>query len=175
MEAFSDISSPASSDVSSEAPTALPAELAVGGRHGRALMEQLGLRATRQRLGLAKLLFGGGHRHLTADALAAEARAAKMPASLATIYNVLNLFADVGLVRALPIEGTKTVFDTNTTDHAHFYYEETSRVEDIPGAFAGMAAAIDAPEGYEVVRVDVVVRLRRKGSCLGRTGETVPR
>jgi Fur family iron response transcriptional regulator len=138
-------------------------------------MEQLGLRATRQRLGLAKLLFGGGHRHLTADALAAEARAAKMPASLATIYNVLNLFADVGLVRALPIEGTKTVFDTNTTDHAHFYYEETSRVEDIPGAFAGMATAIDAPEGYEVVRVDVVVRLRRKGTCLRRASETTPR
>ncbi len=161
MEAYSDLSSRAE-DVTSVAPTALPAALATGGRQGRALMERYGLRATRQRLGLAKLLFGGGHRHLTADALAAEAKAAKMPASLATIYNVLNLFADVGLVRALPIEGTKTIFDTNTTDHAHFFYEETATVEDIPGAFAGPGTAIEAPDGYEVVRVDVVVRLRRK-------------
>jgi Fur family iron response transcriptional regulator len=128
-------------------------------------MEQYGLRATRQRLGLAKLLFGDGHRHVTADALSAEAKAARMPLSLATVYNVLNLFADVGLVRALPIDGTKTVFDTNTTDHAHFFYEETAKVEDIPTASAIPAMAIDPPEGYEVVRVDVVVRLRRKDSA----------
>jgi Fur family iron response transcriptional regulator len=134
------------------------------GRQSRELMEQFGLRATRQRLGLARLLFGRGHRHVTADALSAEAKAANMPASLATVYNVLNLFADVGLVRALPIEGTKTIFDTNTTDHAHFFFEETATVEDIPVACAIPAAAIDAPDGYEIVRVDVVVRLRRKAA-----------
>lgn len=127
-------------------------------------MEEYGLRATRQRLGLARLLFGKGHRHVTADALSAEAKAANMPASLATIYNVLNLFADVGLVRALPIEGTKTIFDTNTTDHAHFFFEETAMVEDIPVACAIPAPAIDPPDGYEIVRVDVVVRLRRKAA-----------
>jgi Fur family iron response transcriptional regulator len=131
----------------------------------RTLMEDYGLRATRQRLGLARLLFGNGHRHVTADALSAEAKAAKMPASLATIYNVLNLFAEVGLVRALPIEGTKTVFDTNTTDHGHFYYEESATVEDMPDGCASLAAAIDPPEGFEIVRVDVVARLRRKVSA----------
>src|ERR1700731_4060943 len=97
----------------------------------RPLLERYGLRATRQRLGLAKLLFSKGDRHVTADTLAAEANALRMPTSLATVYNVLNLFAEVGLVRGLPIEGTKTIFDTNTSDHGHFFFEETGDIEDI--------------------------------------------
>jgi Fur family iron response transcriptional regulator len=162
MEAFSDMISRSISDPSAAVSPSGSDNVPRTSQNSRALMEYYGLRATRQRLGLAKLLFGRGHRHVTADALSAEASAAKMPASLATVYNVLNLFADVGLVRALPIEGTRTIFDTNTTDHAHFYYEGTSKVEDIPAVCAIPVTSIDPPEGYEVVRVDVVVRLRRK-------------
>jgi Fur family iron response transcriptional regulator len=130
----------------------------------RTLLERFGLRATRQRLGLARLLFGQGHRHLTADALAHEAEAARMPASLATVYNVLNLFAEVGLVRSLPIEGGKTVFDTNTSDHSHFYFEDSGAVCDVALDSAAFAEGIAPPEGYEIAKIDVVVRLRRKGA-----------
>jgi Fur family iron response transcriptional regulator len=130
----------------------------------RSLLEKYGLRATRQRLGLAKLLFSKGDRHVTADALALEANAARMPTSLATVYNVLNLFAQVGLVRGLAIEGTKTVFDTNTSDHCHFYFEETGEIEDIALRGSQFVGDVEPPEGYEVVRVDVVVRLRRKSA-----------
>ncbi len=172
MDVFSDGFAKADSDVASrvspEGPTGAPRP----SQPSRALMEQYGLRATRQRLGLAKLLFGNGPRHLTAETLSAEAKSAKMPTSLATIYNVLNLFSQVGLVRALPIEGTKTIFDTNTTDHGHFYYEETATVEDLPVACALPAVNIDPPDGYEIVRVDVVVRLRRKASASVRVSET---
>jgi Fur family iron response transcriptional regulator len=122
------------------------------------------MRATRQRLGLAKLLFSKGNRHVTADALAAEANAAKIYASLATVYNVLNLFAQVGLVRGLAIEGTKTIFDTNTTDHAHFFFEETGDIEDIAIDGMQLVGDVEPPEGYEIVRVDVVVRLRKQVS-----------
>ncbi|WP_051335643.1 iron response transcriptional regulator IrrA [Methylocapsa acidiphila] len=132
------------------------------GLPGRSLLEKYGLRATRQRLGLAKLLFSKGDRHLTADALAVEAHAARIPASLATVYNVLNLFAEVGLVRSLPIEGAKTVFDTNTSDHSHFFFEDTGDVSDIPTHEIKLAGDIEPPEGYEIVRIDVVVRLRPK-------------
>jgi Fur family iron response transcriptional regulator len=130
----------------------------------RAVLEQFGLRATRQRSGLAKLLFEKGNRHVTADRLAAEAKAAKVYASLATVYNILNLFAQVGLVRGLAIEGAKTIFDTNTKDHGHFYFEETGEIEDIALDGKQWVAAVDPPEGYEIVRVDVVVRLRQRGS-----------
>jgi Fur family iron response transcriptional regulator len=130
----------------------------------RSLLERYGLRATRQRLGLARLLFGKGNRHVTADTLAAEANALKMPASLATVYNVLNLFSEVGIVRGLAIEGTKTVFDTNTSDHSHFFFEDTGEIADIPLEGMKFAGDVAPPEGYEIVKVDVVIRLRRKTS-----------
>jgi len=146
-------------------PEAQPSSPPAGGLPSRALLEKFGLRATRQRLGLAKLLFSNGNRHVTADALAAEASAARMYASLATVYNVLNLFAQVGLVRGLAIEGTKTIFDTNTMDHGHFYFEETGGIEDITVNGMQLVGDVEPPEGYEVVRVDVVVRLRKKDAA----------
>jgi Fur family iron response transcriptional regulator len=128
----------------------------------RSLLETYGLRATRQRLGLAKLLLSKGNRHVTADTLAAEATSLQMRASLATVYNVLNLFSQVGIVRALTIEGAKTFFDTNTSDHSHFYYEDTGHIEDISLQGMQFAGNVTPPEGYEIVKVDVVFRLRRK-------------
>ncbi len=101
---------------------------------------------------------------MTADTLAAEANALKMPASLATVYNVLNLFAEVGIVRGLTIEGAKTVFDTNTSDHSHFLFEDTGEIEDIPLQGMQVAGDVTPPEGYEIAKVDVVIRLRRKTS-----------
>jgi Fur family transcriptional regulator, iron response regulator len=133
----------------------------------RPFLEKKGLRATQQRLGLAKLLFSKGDRHITAEGLAAEAQAARMPASLATVYNVLNLFAEVGLVRGLTIEGTKTVFDTNTTDHCHFFFEETGEIIDNSARGMKFADEFEPPEGYEVSKVDVVVRVRRKTNNAG--------
>jgi Fur family iron response transcriptional regulator len=130
-------------------------------RH-RSLLETYGLRATRQRLGLAKLLLSKGNRHVTADTLASEASLLKMRASLATVYNVLNLFSQVGIVRSLTIEGAKTFFDTNTSDHSHFFFEDTGHIEDIPLKGMQYAGDVTPPEGYEIVKVDVVFRLRRK-------------
>ena len=86
-----------------------------------------------------------------------------MRASLATVYNVLNLFAQVGIVRALTIEGAKTFFDTNTSDHSHFFFEDTGHID---GHFRSKECNspdnVTPPEGYEIVKVDVVFRLRRK-------------
>lgn len=99
---------------------------------------------------------------MTADTLASEANALKMPASLATVYNVLNLFAQVGIVRGLAVEGTKTIFDTNTSDHGHFFFEDTGEIADIPLEGMKFADEVTPPEGYEIIKVDVVIRLRRK-------------
>jgi Fur family transcriptional regulator, iron response regulator len=148
----------------------IPAGAPPGKYPQRSLLERYGLRATRQRLGLAKLLLSRGNRHVTADTLAAEATSLKMRASLATVYNVLNLFAQVGIVRALTIEGAKTFFDTNTTDHSHFYFEDTGYIEDIPLKGMQLASTVTPPEGYEIVKVDVVFRLRRKTSASAYLG-----
>lgn len=126
------------------------------------MLRDAGLRPTRQRVALGEILYGRGHRHLSAEQLHEEALAASVPVSLATIYNTLHQFTEAGLLREVAIDGTKTYFDTNVDDHHHFFVEGENRVFDIPVSSVGIASIPEAPAGMEVVRVDVVVRLRRK-------------
>ena len=126
------------------------------------MLQAAGLRPTRQRMALGWLLFGKGARHLTAEMLYEEATLAKVPVSLATVYNTLNQLTDAGLLRQVSVDGTKTYFDTNVTAHHHFYLENNHELVDIPGAEELVSKMPVAPAGYEIARVDVVVRLRRK-------------
>ncbi|MEZ5926159.1 MAG: Fur family transcriptional regulator [Hyphomicrobiaceae bacterium] len=123
---------------------------------------EVGLRPTRQRLELARLLFGAGDRHVTAEALHEEASASGILVSLATVYNTLHQFTQVGLLRSFAVDGQKTYFDTNTTDHHHFYCEWNGQVLDMPSGNLEIGGLPLAPDGTEVVRVDVVVRLASK-------------
>ncbi len=128
----------------------------------KAMLRGVGLRPTRQRMALGWILFGKGDRHLTAEALYEEASRAKVPVSLATIYNTLHQFTDVGLLRQVPVDGSKAYFDTNASSHHHFFVEGEDELLDIPGAEVIVGKTPEPPEGYEIARVDVVVRLRRK-------------
>ena len=92
-----------------------------------------------------------------------EATRAKVPVSLATVYNTLHQFTEVGLLRQVAVDGSKTYFDTNVTDHHHFFVEGRTPLVDIPGTEVIVGKMPDAPNGYEVARVDIVVRLRKKG------------
>lgn len=119
------------------------------------------LRPTRQRLALGKLLFDGGNRHVTAEDLHDEATRQGIQVSLATVYNTLNQFTAVGLLREVVVSPGRSYFDTNIADHHHFFYEEDGALEDIPGDAITLASLPEAPAGAQVERVDVVVRLRR--------------
>jgi Fur family iron response transcriptional regulator len=119
-----------------------------------------GLRATRQRLALADLMFSRGDRHISAEILQAEARAAGFHVSLATIYNTLHQFSAAGLLRTIAIDTTRTYFDTNTGNHQHFFIEETCEVVDIDDSNLEIGNLPTPPQGYEISRVDVVVRLK---------------
>jgi Fur family iron response transcriptional regulator len=123
-----------------------------------------GLRPTRQRVALAEILFGAGDRHISAELLHAHVRDAGHSVSLATIYNTLHQFKRAGLIRELAIDGTKSVFDTNTSNHSHFYNEETGEVFDIDGAALDVLGIPQPPEGLEVRHVDVIVRVARAPS-----------
>lgn len=131
-----------------------------------ALVQRLkaaGLRPTRQRLALAKLLFeapGGCDRHITAEQLHAEAVADNVRVSLATIYNSLHQFTEAGLLREVVVESGRSYFDTNVTDHHHFYYEESGRLQDIPGEMVRLDTLPNPPGGAKVARVDVIIRLQ---------------
>ncbi len=121
-----------------------------------------GLRPTRQRVALAELLFAKGDRHLSAEELHEEALGAGVPVSLATVYNALHQFTEAGLLRILAVEGAKTYFDTNTSDHHHFFVEGENRVFDIESGPVTVSNLPEAPEGMEIANVDVVIRLRPK-------------
>src|SRR6201990_3414439 len=129
----------------------------------KSMLRDVGLRPTRQRMALGWILFAKGDRHLTAEMLYEEATKAKVPVSLATVYNTLHQFTDVGLLRQVAVDGSKTYFDTNTTQHHHFFVEGENDLLDIPNADVVVGKTPVPPEGYEVARIDVVVRLRRKG------------
>jgi len=126
----------------------------------RARLREAGLRPTRQRMSLAELLFSRGNRHLTAEGLHEEAMMRRVPVSLATIYNTLHQFTDAGLLREVAVDGSKTYFDTNTSEHQHFFVEDDDEVIDIP-VDVDVTRLPEPPPGYEISRVDVVVRLRR--------------
>nr|WP_210326458.1 Fur family transcriptional regulator [Bartonella apis] len=128
-------------------------------------LREKGLRPTRQRLALADLLFSKGNRHIAAEELYDEAVKASVPVSLATVYNTLHQFTDAGLLRIIAVEGSKTWFDTNISDHHHFFLEGENEIVDIPSGPEGkpiVGNLPEPPEGMEISHVDLIVRLRPK-------------
>ena len=127
-----------------------------------ARLREAGLRPTRQRLALASLLFAKGDRHLTVEELHEEAASDGIDVSLATVYNTLHQFTEARMLRVLAVEGNRTYFDTNVSDHHHFFVEGRNEVLDIPLSNLAIENIPEPPEGMEIAHVDVVVRLREK-------------
>jgi Fur family transcriptional regulator, iron response regulator len=122
-------------------------------------LRKFGLRPTRQRMALAGLLFKSGDRHVTAEGLHEEAERVSFPISLATVYNTLNQFTEAGLLREVAVEGSKAYFDTNTSDHHHFFCEADNSLMDIPDDTLKVLGIPAAPAGMSITRVDVIIRL----------------
>lgn len=127
----------------------------------RQRLRRVGLRPTRQRVSLGWLLFAKGDRHVSAEMLYEEALRAREPLSLATVYNTLRQFSEAGLLRQVSVSGPKTFFDTNVSEHHHFYNEDDESVVDIPGSEIHVSGLPVAPEGMVISSVEVIVRLRR--------------
>lgn len=126
-----------------------------------AQLRRAGLRPTRQRVELGRVLFAKGDRHVSAEDLHAEAEAAGVRVSLATVYNTLHQFTGAGLLREVAIDGTRTYFDTNISDHHHFFVEGEGRLIDLIGE-VGIDSLPHPPPGMEITSVEVVVRVRRR-------------
>ena len=127
------------------------------------MLRAAGLRPTRQRLALAGMLFGLGDRHVTAEILHEEAVQERVPVSLATVYNTLHQFTEAGLLREVAVEGSKTYFDTNTSNHCHFFCEDDGSLMDIDPGPLRIDGLPEPPENMEISRIDVLVRLVPKG------------
>lgn len=120
------------------------------------------MRPTRQRVTLAALLVGDGqNRHVTAESLFDASRKDGEKVSLATVYNTLRSFSEAGLLREITVNGSKSYFDTDTSNHAHFYWEDSGELADAPIADVTLCELPEPPDGTEIAKVDVVIRLRR--------------
>lgn len=126
-----------------------------------AVLRMAGLRPTRQRIALAKLLFSEKPRHASAEQLNLEAEESGVSVSLATVYNTLHQFRNAGLLREISVDGSRTYFDTDTSNHHHFYVEDEERVIDIPSHQLNVIGLPNAPKGMEISHVDIIIRVRR--------------
>jgi Fur family transcriptional regulator, iron response regulator len=128
----------------------------------KSMLRDVGLRPTRQRMALGWILFGKGDRHITAEMLYEEATKAKVPVSLATVYNTLHQFTAASLMREVVVEPGRSYFDTNTDDHHHFFCESTGHLQDIPGELVRVGELPRPPAGAKIQRVDVIIRIRQE-------------
>lgn len=127
-----------------------------------AWLSRADLRPTRQRLLLADLLVGDGQqRHVTAESLFAAVKDRGERVSLATVYNTLHSFCSAGLIQEIAVDGAKSYFDTNTHDHPHFFWEDSETITDAPADSLHISRLPEAPEGAEITKVDVVIRVRK--------------
>ena len=132
-------------------------------KRGSEWLANAGVRPTRQRVALASLLVGDGQdRHVTAESLHALSQDGGESVSLATVYHTLRAFCDAGLMQEVMVDGSKSYFDTRTDDHPHFFWEDDARLTDAPADQLEILRLPEAPEGAEIAKVDVVIRLRRK-------------
>ena len=120
------------------------------------LLRAAHLRPTRQRLVLVRLLFEQGDRDVTGEAVEAAVRV-----SLATVYNTLHQFIEAGLLREVVVNSGRFYFDTNVSDHHHFFFEDTGRLLDIPGEHVAVSGLPKPPAGGAIRRIDVIIRVDR--------------
>ena len=124
-------------------------------------LREVGMRPTRQRISLGHLLFASGDRHITAEQLHAETIRSGIAVSLATIYNTLTQFTKAGLLREVAVEGHKSYFDTNTSNHYHYYLEDEGRLMDIDSEAMVVDGLPNPPAGMKIGRIDIIVRLEK--------------
>ena len=124
------------------------------------LVRDAGLRPTRQRVALARQLYTGADRHVTAEKLHSESLSQGNSVSLATVYNTLHQFTAAGLLRELVVDAGRSYFDTNVSAHHHIYFEDSGKLRDVSGDNVAIGNLPALPEGAEVSRIDIIIRVK---------------
>jgi Fur family peroxide stress response transcriptional regulator len=122
-------------------------------------LRKAGLRPTRQRLALAKILFANGSRHVTPESLYTEAKGKRVNLSLATVYNCLETLVQCNLVRVVNFERAPTRYCPHLHPHAHFHDESTGATHDIelPDQLLASIKAV-LPAGYSADAIEITFR-----------------
>ena len=121
-----------------------------------------GLRPTKQRVEIAKYLFEREKTfHFTVESLnKLLEKKTTSKFALATIYNTVHAFKDAGHLNEVEVRGKKTYFDTNVSDHHHFYDSENSELIDIDANEIVIQKIPKAPNGKKIKNVEVFINLK---------------
>ena len=122
-------------------------------------IEQNGIRATKQRRILAKLIFDKGTRHISADNLIDEVKKENRKISMATIYNTLKQFTSIGILREIVVDQNKSLYCNNKQSHYHLYIEDEGKIVDIPTQNIDLNIP-SMPACLQLHNIDVIVRIR---------------
>ena len=122
-------------------------------------LSNIGVRPTKQRMILAKLLFENGDRHISAEEIFDELKKDDRKISLATIYNTLKQFTDIGLLREINIDQKKSIYCTNHDRHYHLYIEDEGKIIDIPQKNIDLNIP-QIPACLKFHNIDIIVRIR---------------
>ena len=123
------------------------------------ILEKNGIRATKQRRVLAKLIFNKGKRHISAENLFDEVKEEERKISMATIYNTLKQFTSLGLIREIVVDQNKSLYCNNNQSHYHLYIEDEGKVIDIPTKNIDLDIP-SIPACLKLHDIDVIVRIR---------------
>jgi len=122
-------------------------------------IENRGIRATKQRRVLAKILFDKGNRHVSADELYQDVKKEDRKISMATVYNTLKQFTNLGIIREVVVDQNKSLYCTNRKNHYHLYIEDEGKIIDIPLKNIDLNIP-SIPACLQLHNIDVIVRIR---------------
>ena len=119
-----------------------------------------GLRPTKQRIEISKLLFDRIKTfHFTINTLNDDLLKKNQKISLATIYNTIHAFKKKGYLKQISISADKSYFDTNVTNHHHFFNESTNELIDIHNSDVGNIKIFKTIPGKKITSVEVLVKI----------------
>ena len=121
------------------------------------LINNAGLKVTKQRKRIAEELFGVNYKHVTAEILFKSINN-DFKISLATIYNTLHDFYEKGLLKKLMINSERIYFDTNTEHHHHFYSKKDQKLIDI-NVDMKVSGLPKPPKNKKINKIEVLVHL----------------
>ena len=125
-------------------------------------LRKAGLRPTKQRIKICEILFNTDKTfHFTINDLTKMIEIkANQKVSLATVYNTVHAFKSAGHLSEVEVRGNKTYFDTNVSNHHHFYDSETSELIDIDANDIIIQKIPKAPNGKKIKNVEVFINLK---------------
>ena len=124
------------------------------------ILRSKSLKLTKQRLLIASYLFDGHDKHVTAEDLFKKLNKSKSKISLATVYNTLHEFYKNKLINKLAINSEKIYFDTNMSNHHHFYNKEDELLLDVSNNLI-IKGLPNPPKGKKIEKIEVFVHLKK--------------